>query len=349
MPLSFQRPPLSVFAAGRRQSNVVADDKVVQDEHINEEAQQEPKTFHDFLRFYPLQPEDKTIDPKQNRGAKPVNPLQQSRPNPLQAANPRANPLQNMHRQQHLRQNQPLPNMPQNHARNEVQSVPTAAWPSGSTHGQDTQLERTDPQNAAEHFRRVNKNLPDGVMYEPLDEETMRLLKAAKPSTVPAQNTPPTPQLPQATNITPPPPNEPNNAHTIPSQISDIIQTLAQNEHNAHIFYSAISHSSPTIEIQTSLESIAAECEQRVVLYTQVLSQHFSHEFSPAHKDINTSLPFHKAITLAVFEENKTLSTLSNLQSQITETSLERQIERIISKKIIAHQLLLTCFATSQF
>ena len=33
------------------------------------------------------------------------------------------------------------------------------------------------PQTAAEQFRRVNKSLPDGVMYEPLDDEIMQILK----------------------------------------------------------------------------------------------------------------------------------------------------------------------------
>ena len=33
------------------------------------------------------------------------------------------------------------------------------------------------PENAAAQFRQINKNLPDGVHYEPLDEETLRLLR----------------------------------------------------------------------------------------------------------------------------------------------------------------------------
>jgi len=33
------------------------------------------------------------------------------------------------------------------------------------------------PEQAAQHFRRTNRGLPDGVRYEPLDDDTMRLLR----------------------------------------------------------------------------------------------------------------------------------------------------------------------------
>ncbi|MCL2187987.1 MAG: hypothetical protein FWB87_04405 [Defluviitaleaceae bacterium] len=35
----------------------------------------------------------------------------------------------------------------------------------------------TAPETAVAQFQRVNKSLPDGVRYEPLDEETLRLLR----------------------------------------------------------------------------------------------------------------------------------------------------------------------------
>jgi hypothetical protein len=46
------------------------------------------------------------------------------------------------------------------------------------------------PEKAAEKFQHMNKNLPDGVHYEPLDDETMQLLRKHRPST-PQQSAPP--------------------------------------------------------------------------------------------------------------------------------------------------------------
>lgn len=42
------------------------------------------------------------------------------------------------------------------------------------------QTQAASPAAAAEQFTRVNSNLPDGVRYEPLDEETMKILRTAQ-------------------------------------------------------------------------------------------------------------------------------------------------------------------------
>jgi len=196
------------------------------------------------------------------------------------------------------------------------------------------------PQNTAEQFRRINKNLPDGVMYEPLDDETMRILRAVQSS---AQGTPATSQ----DTIQPKesPPSSPS-AHTIPPEIAKTIETLTQDEHNAQVFYTSISHNAPNDAIKKSLTELAGDCEAHHKKYVKILKNHFDVEFTPGEKDINTNLPFSNAISLAIFEENKTLSTLFNLLGQIDGTPLERQIERVIIKKILGQQVLFSHYIT---
>jgi len=203
------------------------------------------------------------------------------------------------------------------------------------------------PENAAEHFRRVNKSLPDGVMYEPLDEETMQILRSAKTGAQAATTTPATPaqssQIPQAT-----PPNQ-NAPHILPppitisfSEIAKTIQQLAQNERNAKIFYSGISKNAPTETIKKSLTKLAEDCEVRLQKHTQILKSDFDVNFTAEETVINTTLQFADAISLAITEENKSLTMLSSLLDKVEGTPLERQLERIISRKVVTHQMLLT-------
>ncbi|MCL2286080.1 MAG: ferritin-like domain-containing protein [Firmicutes bacterium] len=292
MPLSFQRPPRSVFSPKPARVN-----KPNEEHHTQEQNDEKPTD--NLLNFYPLQPDEQQKQPNERRGAKPVNPLPLPKSNPLTTR--RQNPLQ-----------QPLQNPPMR------PYVP--------------QLPQPTAEDAAEQFRRINRNLPDGVVYEPIDEETMRILKAAKPATAPKA----APQKQQA--VQPPSPTAP----TISSEIAKTIKKLAQDEHNAQIFYTDISFNAPSEEIKQSLTEMAKDCKLRHKKYTQLLKSHFDTDFVPAVKKLNTSLSFPNAIYLAISEENKALVTLGSLLDQVEGTTIERQIERIISKKILGHQLLLS-------
>jgi len=184
-------------------------------------------------------------------------------------------------------------------------------------------------------------------MYEPIDDDIMRLLKdnghlqKIKPESKPTQPAPADiQQLQQSPQSQSPKQNTP--PQPIPPEIAKTLENLTQNERNAQIFYTGISHASPTDEIKNALFLLAEGSETRISQYTQILQTHFSNQFAPQTKDINTNLPFFDAISLAISEENKALATLSNLLDQTEGTSIERQLERIISKKIVAHQILLT-------
>ena len=324
MPLIFQRPPRSAFAGQRAKKQPV--------EHI--ETTPEPVELYDFFNFYPLTTEkERERSRGPTRGATQVDPLPQSRRNPL--------PFPNTQQNQQIRptapatQN-PMPQMPQPMRPQFQQPYVSPAPPSLPS--------PPSPEQAAQHFRNINKSLPDGVMYEPLDDETMRLLRDnghLKKASIPEQNAPIIQQKVQPS----PTPAEPSSTPTIPSEIVKTIENLTQNEHNAKIFYSGIPYN--TDDTKKNLLQLAEGSGARVKQYAQILRTHFNSEFTPIEKEINTNLPFENAISLAIIEENKALTTLCTLLDQVEGTSLERQIERIINKKVVAHQILLTLQTTT--
>lgn len=363
MPLAFQRPPQSVFAAQRMTKTIT--------QNIPEEQPApppEPTELRDFFRFYPLMPENEQTN-KPSHGATPVNPLPP--PRPREKAN---SPLRNhflqqqpQRTQQPQRAQQP-PMAPMQQPQQQQQMIPPQQFqrpvqpqmiPPHQLPQQQPQMppmqqpqqmmpppSPPSPENAAQHFRNINKNLPDGVMYEPLDDDIMQLLKdnghLAKPQ---PKNPPAPPHTPPATAQSPPPQTPPTTI--VSSEIVKTIENLTQNERNAQVFYTGISHFSPTEEIQKSLFLLAEGSKSRTSQYVNILHTHFDSKFTPQEKEINTNLSFEDAISLAIIEENKALSTLCSLLDQAEGTSLERQIERIISKKVVSHQILLTIHTTT--
>jgi len=295
MPLTFPRAPQSVFSQQRHTQTQpsTAEHKVDEPQHI-----------HDFFRFYPLE-----VD-KPTHGTKPVAPLPHSRGNPTR-------PQQQMSQQRQMPQQQrQMPTRPQH-----TPQPPT----------QPVQNLQPTPELAAEQFRRVNKNLPDGVMYEPIDDDIMRLLKEnGHIKNAPAQGTP-QPIASAAPSVAPATPLAPMPASPSLSKITTTLESLAQDEHNAKIFYTNL-----------SLSNLANACEVRLNQYVQILKSHFDRDFTPQDKELHTNIPFAEAITLAITEENKALVTLGGLLDQVEGTIVERLIERVINKKLIGHQLLMS-------
>jgi hypothetical protein len=272
---------------------------------------------------------------------------------------------------------------------NRFQTTPQAMRP----HTQQQPQQHT-PERAAEQFRRVNKSLPDGVRYEPLDEETVRLLRdnghlpeqpqsqpvqqmqsqpVQQTQSQPVQQTPPpqpmqivdtrTPMIPQpqvpsfasasttastieASPIFPslsPPPSLPPPPPLPPlaPEIAGILEELAQDERNAQVFYGHFSRNAPKPEVKEALAGISKECGVRLRLYAGLLVQHFNRQFFPEETEINIGITFVDAISLALLEENKSLVVLAELLDKVNNTVAEKDIQRILSKKIINNQLLL--------
>jgi len=199
----------------------------------------------------------------------------------------------------------------------------------------------SSPQTAVEHFRRVNKGLPDGVMYEPLDKETLELLKSqAQPKEVAPPKELPVPAPLNSLPPVPPPADTPPPAATIaPADIADVLEMLAQDERNAFIFYSHFAK----IGHKKNLSTLAQDSEMRMNNYIQILKSGFNRDFTPKETDINVNLSLVHAINLAITEEHKGLTKLSGLLDKTTDTSLEKRIQGALQKKIISQQVLFTC------
>ena len=254
--------------------------------------------MHDFFRFYPLE-----ID-KPKPGAKPVAPL------PHQARVPHRQPQARTMHQQHARQKQVVqPQVTQPHTQQQVQT-------------------------AAEQFKRINSTLPDGVMYEPLDEETLRILKAGaqQPPVLPAPSVPPAqPPAPQLLPL-------PVAQGAASTKIIETLQQLAQDEYNATSFYASL-----------SLQELSKGSEARHQQYLQILQGHLSNNFTPVQKELQLNIGIEQALSLAMQEENKALVIISLLLEEVEGTPLERALERILAKKLIGHQLLVSaCIGASK-
>jgi len=71
---------------------------------------------------------------------------------------------------------------PQNHAQRPSMAPPLGRMLKSPTMSAPPQMQAqaSSPESAAARFQNANKGLPDGVRYEPLDEETMKILRRAK-------------------------------------------------------------------------------------------------------------------------------------------------------------------------
>jgi len=230
-------------------------------------------------------------------------------------------------------------------------------------HGMQSQQNMPVPPTvAAAEFRRVNKGLPDGVRYEPLDDQTMKLLQdnghIPKPPANPAAPSPPAqnmsaPQMHQPPPMIPLPltpmspapqalPAPPKTITLLSEEIAHTLEDLSQDERNAHVFYSHFSENASNDSLKQALDTLAKDSETRLKQYINLIATHFDRQYTPRETEINTNLSIAEAINLALTEENKALVTLGNLLDQAANTEAESSISRIISRKLIANQLLAT-------
>ncbi|MCL1862737.1 MAG: hypothetical protein FWF78_04125 [Defluviitaleaceae bacterium] len=83
------------------------------------------------------------------------------------------------------------------------------------------------PQKAAEQFRQMNKNLPDGVKYEPLDDEIMKILREKNPQFKARFDA-----------VMPPEPVSPSEPPSpLPSEVVEILKGMAQCEKSMYTFF----------------------------------------------------------------------------------------------------------------
>ncbi|MDR1664636.1 MAG: ferritin-like domain-containing protein [Clostridiales bacterium] len=210
----------------------------------------------------------------------------------------------------------------------------------------------------AEQLQRINQSLPDGVRYEPMDENTLRILRAT--GRLPVTQPPVMPQPPSRNNIVrqfmgpqaqafPPPPVVASPPAQAPPYVRtpdsidprvQILESLIQDESNGYVFYSHLAGLSNRADFRAALGGVAEDCQSRIQIYNELLERMFSHRFEPSEVAVNTRVNFKDGLTLAIQEENKSLRTLSDLLEKLQDNLAERAVQNIINKKIIGHNLL---------
>jgi len=197
------------------------------------------------------------------------------------------------------------------------------------------------PERAAEQFSRINKGLPDGVQYEPLDEQTLKLLRERNQAVAPPTAKLPAPPMQLPTTPSMLPDNQPNNPSVsfggISPEIAKTIEGLSQNSRNAQIFYGHMAKIAPDDAAERVFNALSMECKAQIEQYNAVLAKYFNRAFTPNESEINTLLPYDKALSLALTEENKAIGVLSGLLYDFTDAEAERMLQRIINKKITGY------------
>lgn len=233
---------------------------------------------------------------------------------------------------------------------------------------------QSQPVDPAERLRSLNKNLPDGVHYEPLDAKTLQQLQASRGGSSKAQQQPPQQQpvqqpasqvIPQqnasqpfAAQAAPPqsmPPQpvlsnaaSPHSASPAPHDTSlseaeiikaESIERLIQDERNAHVFYTHLATLSPRSDFSAILNSIADGCSQRMDSCSKLLNGLYERTYAPAETAVNTPVSFDEGVALAVREENKTLRSLADMQAA-ADAKAAGTLQQIINRKLVDHNIL---------
>ncbi|MCL2364036.1 MAG: hypothetical protein FWC71_05175 [Defluviitaleaceae bacterium] len=224
-------------------------------------------------------------------------------------------------------------------------------------------------EQAAEQFNRVNKSLPDGVHYEPLDEQTLKLLRDnGHLPPLPGPGDAPAPPRPAEalmrndnadSHLMPDPAPMPQTRHAEPRHVAPQrqdpphedepakkIKQLIQDSHNAFNFYSQLAH---TLDADGTHEdavivfqSMADDCAEHVRIYGDIARVRYGVHFIPADVHIKTNLPFDQALKLATREENKMIQTLANVLQEANDITIERELQYIFNKKNVGfHRLML--------
>ncbi len=213
--------------------------------------------------------------------------------------------------------------------------IPAAVVP---VPGAPTSAAQSSP---VERFKSVNKNLPDGVRYEPLDKETLRLLKEAGGAAAKTQASPipPVPEVPRSSVPAEKlPPNAPAQ-HNAEAQ-NNLLEQLMQDERNAGVFYAYLAETAPRPDFGAALQSIAKGCGARLQAYGNILSRTGGGQFVPKETDINKTIPFERGVSLAISEENKAILALTEWLDNKPDADTARLVQNIINKKITNHNVL---------
>jgi len=194
------------------------------------------------------------------------------------------------------------------------------------------------PETAAKRIHKINQNLPDGVRFEPMDEETKAALMALKqrpPEAAASQE-----KAPEVAVQKPPQPPAPTVAKTpkitaalpgeaLPSAVQ--LTRFIQDEQNAHTYYLRLAEHAPQAQFKPMLQEIAAACQQRMQQGQRWLSAFHGQEFAPKEAAISPPEHFPRALELALQEEAVLLHAMADMQEKLDMEAawqFQRQINR---------------------
>lgn len=227
------------------------------------------------------------------------------------------------------------------------------------------QTEPLPPENAAERFQQANRALPDGVRFEPLDEETKAALKKlgmsppeppksvpAPPEPAPAPTLAQAPQMPLASptahppQIAPPvprpgpipPQKQPEPPITIAQETpesAELLKRLIQDDRNASVYYQYLSEIAPTDSAKETLQSIAKDNEKRCQKYQHILQGLHNMSFEPQSTDINTTVGFNTGVQIAVSEEGKILEAMAELIDNLADKGSANIMQNLLNRRMI--------------
>ena len=201
----------------------------------------------------------------------------------------------------------------------------------------------SSPADAAAHFRNINKGLPDGVQFEPLDPETKALLESLgklPPEPQKPTASPPVAPVAPAAPVAPVAPATPTEsaesaAPVAPVESAALLERLIQDERNAALYYQYLSGIATSPEHQSTLREMADECEARRSRYHGLMESLHGRAYEPKNTPVNTGIGFNKGMEMAVEEENKMLGVMAQLLDSLAADPAAFALQNLIAKRLI--------------
>jgi len=204
-----------------------------------------------------------------------------------------------------------------------IQGMQTVAEPPLQSLTPPPQIQARTPQTDASQIQQANRGLPDGVRYEPIDEETKAALQKIQ-AMQNQSNGEPSPKQEEITHqqqaeAAPLP---------LPSQNTDLLKRLIQDEQNAFQYYQYLSEIAPNEDMQKKLQEISQSCNSRHNIYMQMHQD----DFSAKEIKINDSIQFAQGMAIALREETKILDNMAKL---IEQSESNPNLQNMLNKRLI--------------
>lgn len=188
----------------------------------------------------------------------------------------------------------------------------------------------------------MNKPLPDGVRYEPLDAEMIKLInEVKKPGQKPPdqsntlqEETKQDKEINDIVRTAPESVEMPGFPQDSPRTLADKLEDFIQNERNAVLFYNYLSRRTTREDYRKALKDIGEESRKRHEACNMIYKNLKGQEYLPKETEINNSVSFNLGISWAITEESRSIRELSRVFEDMEDERSARSISCLIYKKI---------------